>query len=62
MVNLTGWGFGSEKMASVDVYSEWRFLTWPDDVSDVSVVLWALPPVRLALVTTPKASLVPPSS
>lgn len=39
MVNLTGWGFGSEKTVSVDVYSEQRFLTWPDDASDVPVVL-----------------------
>lgn len=54
-VNLTGWGFGSEKMASVDVYSEWSFLTWPDDTSDVPVVIWALPPVPLALVTIPKS-------
>lgn len=47
---------------SVDVYSEWRSLTWPDDASDVPVVLWALLPVPLPLVTTPKASHVPPSS
>lgn len=49
---------------SVDVYSEWRSLTWPDDASDVPVVLWALLPVRLPLMTTPKppVSLLPPET
>lgn len=42
MVNVTGWGFGSEKTESVEVFAKWRFLTWLDDASDVAVVLWAL--------------------
>lgn len=62
MVNLTGWGFGSEKAASVDVYSEQRFLMWPDDASDVPVVLWAFLPIPLTLMAIPKLPvlLLPP--
>lgn len=59
MVNLTGCGFGSENTVSVDVYPEQRFLTLPDDVSDVPVVLWVLLPASLALKATSKTFDVP---
>lgn len=52
MVNLTGWGFGSEKTVSVDGFLERRFLTWLDDASDVAVVLWALLPMPFTLMAT----------
>lgn len=55
-------GIWLKKMVSVDVCSGQRFLTQLDDASDIPVVLWALTPVPLALVTSPKASHVPPSS
>lgn len=52
MVNLTGWGFGSEKTVSVDGFLERRFLTWLDDASDVAIVLWALLPMPFTLMAT----------
>lgn len=53
MVNVIGWGFGSEKTVSVEVFSEQRFLSWLNDASDVAVVLWALLPMPLTLMATP---------
>lgn len=59
MVNLTGWGFGSEKTVSVDGFLERRFLTWLDDASDVAVVLWALLPMPLPSWPPPMSLLSP---
>lgn len=59
MVNVTGWRFGSEKTLSVEVFSEWRFLLWLDDASDISVVLWVLLPVPLTLMAPPESLLSP---